>query len=562
MDHVAKANTYVSDVLAGRIPACKWVKRACQRHVDDIDRSKSPDWPYRFDEAKAERICRWGELMPHVKGKWARKDPKTRKAKKIVLEPWQCWLLAMLFGWVKKSNGMRRFKRASVYVPRKNAKSTIACIIGWFMLGKDDEPGAEVYCGATSEKQAWEVFGPARQMGISEPDLPAALGATINARSIVIPATNSKFEPVTGKPGDGASPHCAITDEYHEHTDSTQLDTMRTGMGAREQPLSLIISTAGENISGPCHDDWQSAEKLLDRVIEDETWFAVIWTIDSEDDWTTEAALRKANPNWGVSVNPEIYLPDQAAAVRDVTKQGIFKIKHLNIWVGAAQGWVNMEQWRKCADPSLKMEDFAGCECWVGLDLASKVDVLSMVAVFRREDEFVCFGRHYMPSETITLPENAHFRKWVAAKHLIQTDGARTDHTRVEADLREWSERFAIQQLAFDPREANYLIQQVGTWASFDRVEITQGPALMSEPMKEMEALIATGKLRHNGDPVLAWMMSNVVKKQARGGGPVKYYYPAKLKDANKIDGAVALIMALGRAKVATPAASGGFLMV
>lgn len=560
--HVAKSNGYIADVLAGRVPACKWVKRACQRHVDDLERSKSPDWPYRFDEAKAERICKWGELMPHVKGKWARKDPKTRKPRRIALEPWQCWLLGMLFGWVKKSNGMRRFKRASVYIPRKNAKSTIACIIGWFMLGKDDEPGAEVYCGATSEKQAWEVFGPARKMGEFEPEMTAALKATINARSIVVPSTNSKFEPIIGKPGDGASPHLAIVDEYHEHPDSTLYDTMKTGMGAREQPLLLVISTAGENISGPCHDDWLSAEKLLDGVIEDETWFAVIWTIDPEDDWTTEAALQKANPNWGVSVNPEIYLPDQAAAVRDVTKQGIFKIKHLNVWVGAAQGWVNMEQWGKCADGGLKIEDFAGRACWVGLDLASKVDVLSMVAVFQHEGGFACFGRHYMPEDTVMLPQNAHFRKWVAAGQMIQTDGARTDHTVVEADLREWSEQFAIQQLAFDPREANYLIQQIQTWASFTCVEITQGPALMSEPMKEMEALIATGKLRHNGDPVLAWMMSNVVKKQARGGGPVKYYYPAKLKEQNKIDGAVALIMALGRAKVASPSMEGGFAFV
>lgn len=555
--HVDKANAYARDVISGKIPACKWVKLACRRHVEDLKRSRAAAFEYRFDAEKAERVCRFGSLMPHVKGKWARKDPVTRKPSRITLEGWQCFLLCNLFGWVKKATGVRRFRKASVYIPRKNAKSTTACIVGWWMFAKDDEPGAEVYSGATTEKQAWEVFGPAREMGVVEPDLAKGVGATINARSIVRLGENAKFEPIIGKPGDGASPHLAIVDEYHEHLDSTLHDTMKTGMGAREQPLLLIISTAGDNISGPCRADWEDCEKILEGVIEDETHFAIIWTIDGDgtgkdggDDWTTEAALAKANPNWGVSVNPEIYLPDQKAAARDAAKQAVFKTKHLNMWVSAKFGWINLQAWRACGMEKLAMEDFAGQECWVGLDLASKVDVLSMVAVFKYRDGYVCFANHYMPEDTIALPQNRHMQAWVARGWLTQTEGARTDQTRVEADLKEWSQDFAIQQLAFDPREANYIVQQIQTWASFDCIETPQGPQTMSEPMKELEALIATRKLRHDCDPVLTWMASNVIKKEARGGGPVKYYYPTKAKDENKIDGIVALIMALGRAKL------------
>lgn len=549
--HVAKALAYVRDVVSGRKPACKWERLACARHLKDIKRAGTVEFPYRYDAAKAERVCRFGEMLPHVKGKWARKDPVTGKPSRITLEGWQCFFICSIHGWVKITNGKRRFRKASGYIPRKNAKSTTACILGWWAFGKDDEPGAEVYSGATSEKQAWEVFGPARKMGELEPDLASGLGVTINARSMMRVGENAKFEPLIGKPGDGASPHLAIVDEYHEHLDSTLHDTMKTGMGAREQPLVLIISTAGDNLAGPCREDWVDCEKLLEGVIEDETHFAIIYTIDAGDDWTTEAALAKANPNWGVSVNPEIILPEQKAAMRDAAKQAVFKTKHLNMWVSAKFGWINLESWRRCGDAKLRMEDFAGRECWVGLDLASKVDVLSMVAVFRHEDGFACFANHYMPEDTIALPQNRHMQGWVAKQWLTQTDGARTDHTRVEADLREWAQDFAIQELAFDPREANYLIQQIQSWCSFPCIETAQGPQTMSEPMKEMEALIATRKLRHENDPVLTWMASNVIKKEARGGGPVKYYYPTKAKEENKIDGIVALIMALGRAKLA-----------
>ena len=550
--HVDKANAYVADVLAGRILACKWVRKACQRHVDDLARIPDPEWPYRFDPTKAERVCKFGELLPHVKGKWARKDPITKKAPRITLEPWQCFILCSIYGWVKKANGLRRFLRASGYIPRKNAKSTTACIVGWWMFAKDDEPGSEVYSGATSEKQAMEVFRSAWQMAKANPKIPKQLRVTLTGKTDPGPmfrlGSNDKFEALIGKPGDGASPHCAIVDEYHEHLDSTLHDTMKTGMGAREQPLILIISTAGDNLTGPCRDDWSDCEKLLDGIIEDETHFAIIFTIDDGDDWTTEAALRKANPNWGVSVNPEIILADQRAAVRDAAKQATFKTKHLNMWVGAAKGWLNMEQWKKGYDAKLLFDQFAGCECWLGLDAASRIDMTSLVALFRHAGGFAVFANHYIPEETVNLPQNEQYRKWVSQGWLTATPGARVDFTIIEEDIRAWSALFNVQQLAFDPKELNDLVNRIGLWASFKLVDVMQGPQLMSGPMKELEALVATTKLRHEGDPVLTWMASNVVKKEARGGGPVKYYYPTKLKDSNKIDGIVALILALSRA--------------
>lgn len=568
--HVEKANAYARDVVAGRIPACKWVRAACQRHINDLARvERDASWPYRFDETKGERVCKFIELLPHVEGQWAAPDPKTGRAQRLILEPWQCFIVASLFGWVKKATGKRRFRRASIYVPRKNAKSTLAAGIGLWMFAKDGEHGAQVYCGATSEDQAWKVFGPAREMAKKEPDMQSGLGITVNARSLTIEKTFSRFEPIIGKPGDGASPHLAIIDEYHEHSDPTQYNTMKTGMGARSQPLLLVISTAGDNLTGPCVDDWSDCEKLLDGVIQDETHFAIIWTIDGDgsgkegtDNWTDARMLAKANPNWGVSVIPDGYLQDHANAIRDVKKQGDFKTKHLNLWVGARGGWLNMEQWKACADKSLTMQLFAGCEAWVGLDAASKIDMTSMTATVRHQGGYATFARHYIPEDTVALPQNAHYRKWVAEEWLIATPGARVDFTIVEEDLRKWSQILNIQQLAFDPKELNDFINRVGLWAGFQRVEVPQGAALMSEPMKEMEACIATGKYRHQGDPVLTWMASNVIRKEARGGGPVKYYYPTKAKAENKIDGIVAGIMALSRAMLSDNGPTPGIAFV
>lgn len=558
MTHVAQANQYVQDVLSGKEPACKRVRQACERHVRNLERSLGGDWPYRFDEAKAEGACAFIAKLPHIKGKWARKDPKTGKPQRMKLEPWQCFVVGSIFGWVKKSNGMRRFKFANLFLPRKNGKSQLAAGIGWRMFRKDGEPGAECYFGATSEKQAWEVFGPMRQMGIALPDLATFTGTTINARSLVAVADNAKVEPVIGKPGDGASPHLACVDEYHEHPDSTLFDTMKTGMGAREQPLLLVISTAGENLGGPCHQLWQEMEKLLDGVFEDDTVFTCIWTVDEGDDWTTEAALRKANPNWGVSVNPEIILPDQQAAIRDPGKQGIFKTKHLNLWVGAARTWLNLERWKVCANPDLRIEDFAGHDAWVALDAASKVDMVSLVAVVKRDGKHLMFPRHYLPEETINAPHNRQYRVWRDNGHIVETPGARIDFTVIEEDLKAWSQLLNIQQFGYDPKELNDFVNRVALWASFDRVEIIQSPQNMSEPAKELEAKINAGTIEHTGCPVLTWMASNAILKEARSGGPVKYYFVTKQKSELKIDGVVSAIMAERLAMFAPDASSAG----
>ncbi|HNS45423.1 MAG TPA: terminase large subunit, partial [Alphaproteobacteria bacterium] len=202
--HVVMANRYARDVVSGKVPACRFVRAACQRHLDDLNRERIRIFPYRFDKSRAEKVCKHIERQVHVKGKWS--------GKLLRLEPWQAFLFCVLFGWAEKSTGLRRFRKAYIEVPRKNGKSVIAAGIGNYMLTADEEKGAEVYCGATSESQAWEVFRPAKQMMEQSPGMRSFYAVEINAKSMVATQTSSRFHPVIGKPGDGASPSCAIVD--------------------------------------------------------------------------------------------------------------------------------------------------------------------------------------------------------------------------------------------------------------------------------------------------------------------------------------------------------------
>ena len=542
--YVAAAEKYARDVIAGRIPAGKWVQLACQRWVADRRAEKTKAFRYKFDADQASRVCRFQELLPHVKGRWARRDPKKPGANRLKLEPWQCFITCNLYGWIRKGSGFRRFRKGSVYLPRKNGKSTMAAGFGWWMFAKDGEPGAEVYSGATTEKQAWEVFGPARQMALAEPAMPEGLGVTVNASNMVRLEDASKFEPIIGKPGDGASPHCAIVDEYHEHPTSDLYDTMLTGMGARDQPLHLVISTAGYDIAGPCYDDWLTVQKILEGTLDDPTHFGIIYAADPDDDWTSEIAMRKANPNAGISVSIEFLQSQLRDAIGNPRKQGVFKTKHLNLWENARDAYINMQRYAECKNPKLQLASMAGQRCLIGLDLASKIDIAAVELLFPREGgRYIRFGKYYLPDETVQLPQNDHYRAWARAGLITVTEGNIIDFGRILEDLVQTAEQFDVEALAYDPFQATMLVTELMN-AGLPCVEVKPTVLNLSEPMKQIDALIRARLLAHDGDPVMAWMMSNVVAKVDAKDN----VYPRKEREEKKIDGFVALCMAMSRA--------------
>ena len=409
-DYLTRANKYAADVLSGEVPACWQVQAACRRYMDDWARLLDPEFPFYFDPAAADKACRFIELMPHTKGRWAARRELIR------LEPWQCFAEVNIYGWRRKADGFRRFRTALILVPRKNGKSIIGAANGLYMMSADGEFGAEVYSGATTHKQALEVFIPAWRMAQNATGYKDHFGVEVsgtykNPRAIYRIEDGSKFEPVVGRPGDGASPSCAIIDEYHEHQTDDLVNTMDTGMGAREQPLMLIITTAGDNLSGPCYMLQRDAEQMLKGAVDNDSFFALIYTIDPDDDWGSEEALRKANPNYGVSVGADFLQEKRKAAMSNSRKQAAFQTKHLNIWVGAREAYFNVQRWRDGAAEGLSLNDFAGRRVFVGLDLASKVDLAALQLYFPddRGDGGTVFGLYYLPEETVEAPDNEQY---------------------------------------------------------------------------------------------------------------------------------------------------------
>jgi len=555
-DYAAIAQGYARDVTKGRIPACQSVRLQAARFLEELKRQRRRDFPFRFDAAKAERVCKFIERLPHTKGKWARSRETIR------LQPWQIWVLCCVFGWLRKADGLRRFRRLFLVVPRKNGKSVFAAAIGLYMLCADGEFGAEVYSGATSEKQAREVFGPARLMAKRTPALCRKFGVEVNAASLVRIDDESKFETIIGNPGDGQSPSCAINDEYHEHKDDRQVDTMQTGMGARAQPLQVIPTTAGDNLAGPCYALVQEERKKLAGIghtggppLEDETFF-VEYTIDEGDDWKSEVALRKANPNYGVSVFGDFLAARQRDAIATPRKAGVFKTKHLNLWVSAKTAYFDIEAWRRCHDEeipqraaeALQLDRLKGRRCILALDLATKNDIAALEYLFppigetaTLDDPFIRIGRYFLPGAKVE--EVPAYQAWDALALLDVTVGNVTDFAEIEQAILEASVLFQVQACAFDPWQATQLAQRMMA-EGVPMLEYRMTVQNLSAPMKELDALSRAGTIAHGGCPVMEWEMSNVVAKLDLKDN----VFPNKPFGQNhlKIDNPVALIMATG----------------
>tara|TARA_R110002110_G_scaffold415850_1_gene657953 strand:+ start:1610 stop:3265 length:1656 start_codon:yes stop_codon:yes gene_type:complete len=523
---------YARDVLSGEVLAAKYIKLSCAQFLESLE-----DQPtYEYSEAKAHKACKFVEAQFHTKGKWA------SKKKNLILEPWQIYFVCNVFGWLSVATGFRRYREVLLLVPRKNGKSALAAAIGLYMLAADGEHGAEVYTGATSEKQAKEVFVPAQQMVRMNAPMVAYFEIQNNASNICILKDGSKMEPIIGNPPDGSSPSCAIVDEVHEHKDSRLIDTMITGMGARDQPLMLYITTAGDNLSGPCYQLQLEAQKVLEGVQNNDQLFSLIYGVDADDEWSSVEAVRKANPNFGVSVSEEFLLARLQDAKNNARKQSTYKTKHLNVWVGSREAFFNVDKWRQC-EADIRMGDYTGQRVFLGLDLASRKDIAALEVLIPVGEDYVRFGRYYLP-EDVLEDGNEMYRAWAAEGWLTLTEGNIIDFNVIKSDIIELCSQFEVAELAYDPFQATMLITELMA-EGVPVVEMRPTVLNFSEPMKILDSIILAGKLKHNGDPVQTWMISNVVAKQDAKDN----VYPRKERDENKIDGVISLIMALGRAQ-------------
>lgn len=486
-------------------------------------------------------MVRFFEALPHIKG-------SRFAGQRLILADWQCFIITTVFGWLNEY-GKRRFRTAYEEIPRKNGKSTISAPVGIFCLAADGEPGAEVYSAATTRDQAKIVWGDARLMVRKCADLRQMLGVETSAHTIYVQDSASVFKPLSrDQQGnlDGLNVHCAIIDELHGHKDRSIWDVIETATGSREQPLVWAITTAGFNKAGICYEQRIYVTKILDNVIEDETYFGIIYTIDKDDDYFCEATWRKANPNYGVSVMPDDLERKAQKAKQMPSAQNNFLTKHLNVWVNAGSPWMNMVAWNACCDDSMQIEDFEAEDCIIACDLATKTDIAAKIRLFQREIDgkahFYVFPQFFVPMEAIEESRNAAYEGWEREGYLTATPGNATDFKVIEDSIREDADGFNLEDAVFDPWQAAHIIQNL-TDDGLNASEYRQTVQNMSYPMKELEALVLEKRLHHDGNPVLTWMLSNVIAHTDAKDN----IYPRKEKPENKIDGAVGLIMAIGR---------------
>lgn len=533
------AKRYAADVLSGKIKAGNYVKLACQRFLNDIERK---DWDFMWSPHHADRAITFMQRMPHTKGRWA------ASKEKLILQPWQQFIEANLFGFIHKATGRRRFRESYEEVPRKNGKSCRLAARGLYLFCADGESGAEVYSGATSEKQAYEIFRPAWTMAHKLPHLRdhfdiELAGNPKNPGTMFIMKDMSKFETLIGKPGDGASPHGALVDEYHEHDSDQMIDTMRTGMGAREQSMLSIITTAGTDLGSPCFDYRKDIIRLLEGNIEDDRLFGIIYNLDEKDSWEDPANLMKANPNYDISVFGDFLTAQLKLAKRSASAQNAFRTKHLNEWVGAKTAWMNMVSWKK-QQRTMSIDDFIGCPCFLAADLSSKKDVTAVNLTFFRDGEYFAFSFFFVPERAVE--ENERYKDFVLAGCLRVTDGSMIDQGVIEDFILECHKKFKIVDAAFDEWQADYMMVRVMA-KGVPAVKYPFTTRNVSEPMKHMEAFVLQGKYWHDGNPMNTWMMGNVSARiDAR-----QNIFPNKDRPNDpkcKIDGPCAAIMSVGRA--------------
>lgn len=533
-DYCAIAADYAAAVISGTQVACQWVRRACERQVKDLARE---GWRWHFDEARAARVCLFIECLPHIKGPLA--------GYRITLEPWQVFILTAVFGWVD-DDGYRRFRRVYIEVPRGNGKSALSSGVSLYMLCADGEGGAEVYSLATTRDQARIVFGDAQHMVRRSPGLRARFGVDLNAHNIHVLETASKFEALSaeGSTLDGLNIHFGCIDELHAHKTRAVYDVVETGMGKRMQSMLWVITTAGTNRAGICYEARSFVTKILDGVIEDDTQFGIIYGLDESDDWSSEAALAKANPNWGISVMPDVVRPLQAKARTLPSATNNFLTKHLNVWCNAGSAWMDMRAWEACADHSLDIMDFQGCKAWIGVDLAEKRDIAALCILFERGGEYYAFFRLYLHDEGIEESGNSQFSGWERAGHLIGNPGNITDLDVLANEMRECCALFDVQEIPYDPALSRYFATKL-IEEGLPMVEIRQASVFFTQPLIQIENLVLEKKFHFDGNPMVSWMVSNVVTQVSKFTG---LRHPTKDRPENKIDGVLALLMALGRA--------------
>ena len=495
-----------------------------------------------FDLQAALRVRAFFEnFLRHSKGQFANQS--------FELLEWQ-WqgIIAPLFGW-KRPDGTRRYRRGYIEVPKKNGKSTLFSGLSLYLLTADGEPGAEVYSAAVDRDQASIVYTEAANMVEASPHLSSRLNVVRSTKRIVFPAKKSFFKALSADVSaqEGLNAHAILIDELHAQKNRQLWDTLRYAGSARRQPLHLSITTAGYDKHSICWEQHSYASQVIDGTIEDSSFFGFIAAADDNDDWTTEATWKKANPSFGITMDATQFAEDCKEARESPAKENTFRRYRLNQWTEQDVRWLSMEKWDACSELA---EELEGRTCYGGLDLSSTTDITAFVLVFPDDDgryDVLCW--FWVPEDGARQREKKDrvpYRTWIKQGLIEATPGEVVDYDRIRQTIVELGERYNIAEIAVDRWNATQIASQLSN-DGFEIVAFGQGFASMNSPTKKLEELILAKKLAHGGNPVLRWMAGNVsIEKDAADN-----WKPSKKRSPERIDGIVALIMAAGRAALA-----------
>lgn len=495
-----------------------------------------------FDEEKATHAVQFINCLKHTKGRW-RGEP-------FDLLPWQDAIIRDVFGTVKE-NGYRQYNTAYVEIPKKNGKSELAAGVALYMTCGDGEWGAEVYGCASDRQQASIVFDVAVDMVDQCPALKKRIKPIMSVKRLVYKPTNSFYQVLSAEAytKHGLNVHAVIFDELHSQPNRELFDVMTKGSGdARTQPLFFLITTAGTDRHSVCFEQHQKAEDILQGRKIDPTFYPVIYGAADDADWSSEKIWYQANPSLGYTIDIEKVRNAYLSAKDNLAEENIFRQLRLNQWVKQSTRWMQMEKWDGCAF-AVDEREVLGRECYRGLDLSSSIDITAFVLVFPPRNDmekYIILPYFWIPEDNMIQRvhrDHVPYDVWAKQGKLMTTEGNVIHYGFIENFIDELGKKFHIKEIAFDRWGAVQMVQNL-EGLGFTVIPFGQGFKDMSPPSKELMKLTLEQRIAHGGHPVLRWMMDNIFIRQ----NPAGNIKPDKEKSTEKIDGAVAAIMALDRA--------------
>ncbi len=537
------AEKYAEDVMSGKILTCELTKLAIKRHLDDLDKIGKKNFPYFFDEEAAKHRLDFYQFCRHSKGEWA--------GQVFIPAPWQQFIDWVFYGW-KRKDGSRRFRTSYVECARKSGKSTQMAADGLYQLAFDGEPGSEVFTAATKLRQALIIHSESTRMVKKSPALRRMLGITKDR--IYHEESGSFYIPLgeDAKTEDGWNVQAAMIDEYHAHPNSGIFDVLRSAMGSRRQPVIKIITTAGYERSCPCYKEREYAINVLREIFKDESYFAIIYTLDDGDEWQDEKVWIKSNPNLGISVKMDDMKEMCHKALNSPSFQNEFLTKKLNIWTNAVTVWIKTGAWEACNMP-VDADALSGNTCYGAFDLSTTTDITAWVLCFPPDNggEYHFLFRFFMPQDDLEeriADKNllANLRLWIKQGFIQTTPGNVIDYDFIYAQIEQDSNTYDLFRIAYDPWNATQIVNDLQK-DDFDLVEYRQTYANLSPAAKDFEQKILGKQIAHGGNPVMNWMISCTEVAQDSNGN-IKPVKPDRQKSSKRIDGVVASIMALDMA--------------